>query len=35
LQLAAAWGYINDEPAQAVVADLGALGGRLYGLSRR
>ena len=34
-QVATAWGYITREQAQAVVSDLAALGGRLYGLSRR
>ena len=34
-QVAAAWGYIADEQAQTVAASLTALGGRLYGLSRR
>lgn len=34
-QVAAAWGYIAEEEAEAVVSDLAAFGGRLYGLSRR
>lgn len=34
-QVAAAWGYITEQQAQAVASDLAALGGRLYGLSRR
>jgi len=34
-QVAAAWGYVSQEQAQTVVAQLAALGGRLYGLSRR
>lgn len=32
---AAAWGYITDQQAEVVTSDLAALGGRLYGLSRR
>jgi len=35
LSLAAAWGYITEQEAQAVIADWAALGGCLYGLSRR
>ena len=34
-QVAAAWGYITEQQAQAVASDLAVLGGRLYGLSRR
>lgn len=34
-QVAAAWGYIAEEQAHAVSSELAALGGRLYGLSRR
>ena len=35
LQVAAAWGYVDQEAATGIVAALEALGGRLYGLSRR
>lgn len=35
LLLAAAWGYITEQQAQAVASNLAQLGGRLYGLSRR
>jgi four helix bundle protein len=34
-QLAAAWGYISEQQVRAIVADLSALGARLYGLARR
>ena len=35
LGVASAWGYVDEARAQAVVAELEALGGRLYGLAKR
>lgn len=35
LQVAAAWGYVEQQAANRIVAALEAFGGRLYGLSRR
>ena len=35
LQVAAAWGYVEQQAVNRVVAALEAFGGRLYGLSRR
>jgi len=35
LQVAAAWGYVEQQAANHIVAALEAFGGRLYGLSRR
>ena len=35
LQVAAAWGYVEQQEAIRVVAALEVFGGRLYGLSRR
>jgi len=35
LQVAAAWGYGEQQAANRIVAALEAFGGRLYGLSRR
>jgi four helix bundle protein len=35
VQVAAAWGYVDERTASRIVADLEAFGGRLYGLSRR
>jgi len=34
-QVAAAWGYVEQQAANRIVAALEAFGGRLYGLSRR
>ena len=35
LQVAAAWGYVEQQAVNRIVAALEAFGGRLYGLSRR
>ena len=35
LQVAAAWGYVEQQETSRVVAALETFGGRLYGLSRR
>jgi four helix bundle protein len=35
LQLAVAWGYVDQQQTSAVLSALDALGGRLFGLSRR
>lgn len=35
LQLAVAWGYVDKQQTIRVLAALDAVGGRLYGLSRR
>ncbi|MGC4066730.1 MAG: four helix bundle protein [Polyangiaceae bacterium] len=35
LQLAVAWGYLDDARTQEVISLLQAVGGRLYGLARR
>jgi len=35
LLVAAAWGYITEQQAKGLAAELDKLGGRLYGLSRR
>ncbi|HEY5956008.1 MAG TPA: four helix bundle protein [Polyangiaceae bacterium] len=35
LQLAVAWGYVNEQQTTSVLSALHTLGGRLYGLSRR
>jgi four helix bundle protein len=35
LQVAAAWGYVEQQAANRIVVALEAFGGRLYGLSRR
>ena len=35
LELAVAWGYLEEQQTTAVLSALDALGGRLFGLSRR
>ncbi|HEX6274988.1 MAG TPA: four helix bundle protein [Polyangiaceae bacterium] len=35
LRVAVAWGYVSAEDAQSVLAFMGELGGRVFGLSRR
>ena len=35
VQLAAAWGYVNDTSARSIDTQLDRLGGRIFGLARR